>query len=218
MKTFVRTVVNAGTPPATKASMAPTIRARPARPEQGSALVLVVLTMLVVLLMGALAVDHGILVLEANRVQRACDAAALAAAIHLSGLQQAPTSQDLAAARAQAISTAGANKVAITASIQPQGRIFRDTLGSRFDSGDRSFEVFLLNPKDQTNGNSPHPIQDVARIEIVERSTMQGRNGARMGIRFFPPSGIDTSNRDVVIAQPGESAFSASILRLVDDL
>ncbi|MFQ3671434.1 MAG: Tad domain-containing protein [Verrucomicrobiia bacterium] len=327
---------------------------RRSRRERGSALVLVVLGMLVVLLIAAFAVDHGVLVLEANRLQRACDAGALAGAIHLSGLSQTPTSADLAVARQRAVSTAAANQVvilpdnvvflngntrvrvtgskqvplffgqlasgssaaihrrataevsrirglggvlplgltvgdyarfgpggpnaneaftvelirnqdtafdngnvvglslqlgtngkspaqwenelagvsdmgtgsrdqmaelnSINSSLQPQGRILRDTLGARFDGGDRSFEVFLLNPKPQTNGNSPHPIQDVARIEMVERPTQTGKNGARMRIRFLPPSSIDASNREVILAQPGESSFSATILRLVDDL
>ncbi len=337
--------------------MSPILPTARSRSRRGSALVLVVLSMLVLLIVAALAVDHGVLALEASRVQRACDAAALAAAVHMASLSHTATADNFAAARERAVATAAQNGVTITtanvlfqsgntrvrvngskqvplffgqiaggtsaainrhataefgrvrslggvlplgltqndydlygpggdnegqtftvslirnqsegfnqgnivglsvqigsngkspahwqnelegtstlppvskgqnlelnslnANLGNQSTRLRNGLNSRMSSGDREFEVFILNTKGQTNGNSPHPVQDVARVEIVQDVTTTGRAAserAMVTLRFLPPSQIDLSGRGAELTSNNAQGFGIKILRLADDL
>ncbi|MFQ3671436.1 MAG: pilus assembly protein TadG-related protein, partial [Verrucomicrobiia bacterium] len=331
-------------------ALAPTSQAASRR---GSALIFVVLSLLVLLMVAAFAVDYGVLALEANRVQRACDAAALAAAVHMTSLAGSPQAEDYAAAREQAVTTAARNGLTITGSnvffqsgntqvrvngskqvplffgrigggtsagihrhataefgwvrslggVLPlgltendyalygpggpnEGQAFTVTLirnqseafqqgnvvglsvqigsngkspahwqnelqgtsklppvskgddlelnslnanlgnqsgrlqtglNSRIASGQREFEVFILNPKGQTNGNSPHPVLDVAKVELVQEVTTTGRGAserASLTLRFLPPSQIDLSGRGAELTTNPAAGFSVRTLRL----
>lgn len=76
--------------------------------------ILIVILIVIVPLMGfgALAVDYGVLINDKNRLQRACDAAALAAAQEL---KVSNDSADTQSATAMAIATAKQNGVTVTA-------------------------------------------------------------------------------------------------------
>lgn len=83
--------------------------------RQGTTIVLMALMMTSLLGFGALAVDYGLMVADANRVQRACDAAALAGATELvkSGTDTSSIAADTARARALAVVVAARNKAPV---------------------------------------------------------------------------------------------------------
>ncbi len=85
--------------------------------RQGATIVLMALTMTSLLGFGAIAVDYGIMVADANRMQRACDAAALAGATELcrTGSDATSIAADTARARALAVVVAARNKVTVNA-------------------------------------------------------------------------------------------------------
>ncbi|HEX8235101.1 MAG TPA: pilus assembly protein TadG-related protein [Abditibacteriaceae bacterium] len=87
------------------------------RRRGGSVVVIVALSSVALLGCCALAVDYGVLNSDANRVQRACDAAALAGAAKLkkSGTTATSDATDTANARSEAILVAQQNGVTITA-------------------------------------------------------------------------------------------------------
>src|SRR4028118_1730189 len=87
------------------------------RKRGGSVIVIVALSTVALLGCCAFAVDYGILNADANRVQRACDAAALAGAAKFkkNGTSTTTDVTDTANARTEAILVAQQNGVTITA-------------------------------------------------------------------------------------------------------
>src|SRR5437868_15312109 len=83
---------------------------RRSRRRGGSVIVLVTLSTVFLLGCTALAVDYGLLVVDANRLQRACDAAALAGA---SQLKMTNDTTDTYNAKVVAVNTAAQNGVVI---------------------------------------------------------------------------------------------------------
>lgn len=81
--------------------------------RRGSTLILVAAGMVAVLAMCAFAVDYGALVEDANKVQRACDAAALAGASQLRGGATGDPLQERQDATVVAVKTAAENDVTI---------------------------------------------------------------------------------------------------------
>ena len=81
----------------------------------GATIILMALMMTSLLGFGALAVDYGLMVSDANRVQRACDAAALAGATELvkTGTNVAAIAIDTTNARALAVVVAARNQVTL---------------------------------------------------------------------------------------------------------
>ena len=83
----------------------------------GSVIVMVALSMGVIFGCAAIAVDYGVLVSDANQLQRACDAAALGGAqkLYASGIASAAVTYDQGIARQFAINIARQNGVTISA-------------------------------------------------------------------------------------------------------
>ena len=80
--------------------------------KTGNIIIIVLLILVPLMGFGALAVDYGVLVNDKNRLQRACDASALAA---VQELKVSNDSTDTKNARAMAITTAMQNGVTVTA-------------------------------------------------------------------------------------------------------
>ncbi len=94
-------------------------KARPNRAQRrrgGVVIVMVALSLTVLLGCGAIAVDYGVMVSDANQLQRASDAAALAGAnkLYKSGVTQTSITYDQFQARELAVAVAKRNGVAIT--------------------------------------------------------------------------------------------------------
>ncbi len=144
---------------------------RPARRSGGSVIVIVALALITLLGFSALATDYGLLVSDANRLQRACDAAALAGATQLkkTGNDQV----DVANARQAAIDMMAQYKVA---GFDGNTITFNATWDHITVPASATRKFFFAGVFKLINPNSPSTGQ-VARQAVAGRTALKGVPG-----------------------------------------
>jgi len=98
----------------------------------------------------------------------------------------------------------------------------QDALNSRLASGNTTFPIVIIPPKDQTNGTS-YFVGDMAFVEVSRVQNPQGGNGAnssgiRITLKFVPATGSTLDPYQIQLAGAGETGSTITILRLIDDL
>jgi len=168
--------------------------------RKGSALVVSLLGMVVLLGVGALAVDIGLMALEANTTQRACDASALAAAMLLQIQKTGSIYVNSTTSQQKAVDEAVFIGAQNGVSIQPSGVSF-PRAGRVQVKATVNASLFLSKVM---GAGSPQ----VTRMATAEKSTLKGTNLAA-------PLGISIT--DYQAWSSGAGKFNVTLVRNTSD-